>query len=206
MVTFKEAKYDERLFQKLLALPYDLEIKDDGDALFVLTPRGHEGWTWEALSESTILPEELKAWRIETNARRQIFLMPAPRLDHQRYEAEILFLLRRLLLDGSPVSQCGVQTSDGTKQPDVVWASDTLWRSHPDKASFSSAPEVCVEVLSPSNSRREIEEKLQLYLEAGAQEVWVCDDEGVMTFFNADGAMIQSRLCPNFPARIGPFA
>jgi Uma2 family endonuclease len=33
------------------------------------------------------------------------------------------------------------------------------------------APEICVEVLSPNNRWENIEEKIDLYLEAGAEEV-----------------------------------
>ena len=111
-----------------------------------------------------------------------------------------------MLPRGRAIPQCGVQTDDGTKQPDVVWVSHEQWRAQHDEASFSTAPEICVEILSPSNSRREIERKCQLYLDAGALEVWVCDADGEMAYFNADGPLTQSRLCPEFPARLDPFA
>ena len=48
------------------------------------------------------------------------------------------------------------------------------------------APEICVEVFSPSNSVAEIEGKILLYFERGAQECWTCDGTGVMTFFRSD--------------------
>jgi Uma2 family endonuclease len=44
------------------------------------------------------------------------------------------------------------------------------------------APEVCVEVFSASNTFAEIAEKIVLYFEAGAQEVWTCDQDGILEF------------------------
>mgnify|MGYP001313879954 CR=1 FL=1 len=38
-----------------------------------------------------------------------------------------------------------------------------------------AAPEICLEILSPSNSIVEMEMKRALYFEAGAREVWECD-------------------------------
>ena len=40
-------------------------------------------------------------------------------------------------------------------------------------ASLSQAPELCVEVMSPSNLAGELKEKTSLYLAAGACETWV---------------------------------
>ena len=38
-----------------------------------------------------------------------------------------------------------------------------------------------------------------LYLAAGATEVWLCDEAGALKFFNADGELPASVLCPKFP-------
>ena len=35
------------------------------------------------------------------------------------------------------------------------------------------APEICIEVVSPSNSVKELSEKTDAYLAAGAEEVWL---------------------------------
>jgi hypothetical protein len=49
---------------------------------------------------------------------------------------------------------------------------------------FERAPEICVEIVSPSNSRSEITEKRALYFDAGAAEVWVCALYGSISFFS----------------------
>ena len=64
---------------------------------------------------------------------------------------------------------------------------------------MSPAPPICVEILSPSNTEPEFAQKRDAYLRAGAQEVWVCDRDNRITFFNGAGQLNRSRLCPDFP-------
>jgi hypothetical protein len=49
-----------------------------------------------------------------------------------------------------------------------------------------------------------ITEKRQLYFEAGAEEVWLCDANGKMTFYHAGSASPQSgsKLGPEFPKKV----
>ena len=60
-------------------------------------------------------------------------------------------------------------------------------------------PDICVEVVSPSNAAWQIEAKAALYFAAGAEEVWTGGLDGRMSFFRSDGPIDHSRLCPNFP-------
>jgi Uma2 family endonuclease len=61
-----------------------------------------------------------------------------------------------------------------------------------------------VEVISPSNSRRELREKKTLFFAAGAEEVWFCHRDGRVEFFHQAEPEIpgDSALCPAFPRRI----
>ena len=195
-----EIDMDERVWQGLLALPYSIALDKEGR--LVMTPLQAPGWTWEQLADThPILPNDLY-WKVETDAHNQIIMSPPPGNDHNDFGVEILLLLGRLLPDGKPTINSGVQTSNGTKIPDVLWMSRARRRKHRGKVSYPEAPEICVEVLSPSNSRPEIEEKKRLYLEAGALEVWTCDKGGPMKFFDANGPLPASLLCPEFLARI----
>ena len=56
------------------------------------------------------------------------------------------------------------------------------------------APEICVEVLSPSNVEAEITEKTRAYLAAGAQEVWRVAENGMIRFTDHSGEKAQSRF------------
>ena len=59
-----------------------------------------------------------------------------------------------------------------------------------------SAPQLAVEVLSPANSRKEREEKLQDYAELGVPEVWVVAPEGrtVEVLYLEDGRLRRSAI------------
>ena len=88
---------------------------------------------------------------------------------------------------------------------DVGWYSSERFASVKGQIAFEVAPEICVEVISPSNSDAEMAGKKQLYFEAGAEEVWYCREDGRMEFYgksNPDVFMSQSSLCPHFPVRI----
>jgi hypothetical protein len=45
-------------------------------------------------------------------------------------------------------------------------------------------------------------EKRQLYFEAGAIEVWMCNENGVVSFFNAEQQLARSVLVPDFPEKV----
>lgn len=64
------------------------------------------------------------------------------------------------------------------------------------------APEICVEIRSRSNSGVEIMGKMQLCFARGAEEVWLCDADGNITFYRHDEAeATTSKLCPDFPVK-----
>ncbi|MBI2947421.1 MAG: Uma2 family endonuclease [Verrucomicrobia bacterium] len=92
---------------------------------------------------------------------------------------------------------------DGVKAADVACASPECMRELGNRVCFPKSPEICVEVLSPSNTDAEINEKRELYFHAGAREVWVCGTFGAMSFFGpAHAPLTHSGLCPSFPTHI----
>jgi len=56
-------------------------------------------------------------------------------------------------------------------------------------------------VLSVSNTTAEMAEKIVLYFEAGAQEVWTCNQEGTLEFhfYAAPEVRHASEICQEFP-------
>jgi Uma2 family endonuclease len=142
--------------------------------------------------------------RIETDRHGQIIMSPPPAPSHGRHQSKISQLLWNLLLEGEVITECPISTSDGVKAADVAWASPKRMRELGNRSCFPSAPEICVEVLSPGNSEAEIAEKRALYFDAGAREVWLCSESGMMRFFLSPAGAPQaaSSLCPDFPARV----
>jgi Uma2 family endonuclease len=58
---------------------------------------------------------------------------------------------------------------------DVAYCSKKRWDSVDPNGYFTGAPDLVIEVLSPSNTKKEMLAKRKLCLENGAQEFWVVD-------------------------------
>ena len=157
------------------------------------------GLTWEEVCADPNL-EDLP-YKIETNEWGQIVMSPT-RLKHGGFQAEIAHLLKLQPGRGKVITEAAVKTSKGTKVADVAWFSPERWEQVKDEFDASVAPEICVEILSPRNSKEEIEQKKRSYFDAGAQEVWICDEEGAMLFFNRETALKVSALVPGFPKKV----
>jgi Uma2 family endonuclease len=157
--------------------------------------------SWQEICENPALKD--LPYKIETNRFDQIIMSPAFSW-HGGYQAEIGQFLGRLLPQGRVIMECAIETGDGTKVPDVIWISKERHAPQRRAFSFTVAPEICVEVLSGSNSRGEMDDKMKLYFAAGAEEVWLCDENGDLEFFvrGSVGAVPASRLCPDFPTHI----
>ncbi|MBV9877426.1 MAG: Uma2 family endonuclease [Verrucomicrobia bacterium] len=141
--------------------------------------------------------------KIETDREGNVIMSPSAGKDHGDRQAEIVYQLKLLLPKGGVLTECGVSTQEGNKTPDISWTSiyHPQFRQ-PDVKVLNPAPEICVEVLSPSNSAEDIDLKRRLYFEEGAQEVWICGLEGQMKFFSRVGELNASKLCAKFPKRI----
>ena len=146
---------------------------------------------------------ELARWpgKIETDRFGRIIMSPPPGLPHSFNQTKILQLLAQILPDGQVLAECPLITADGIKGVDVAWLKGDRTEIAEGKLVLERAPEICVEVLSPSNSRPEMEEKRALYFEAGAHEVWLCGLDGKMEFYTPELAA-ASRLCPAFPSQL----
>jgi Uma2 family endonuclease len=110
--------------------------------------------------------------------------------------------LDELLSSGEAFQEWPIATAGGTRQADVIWASDERLDEMDETGDPPTlAPEICVEVLSESNDWEEMDEKRALYREAGADEVWVVATDGSVRFF-ADDELEHSELAPDFPQSI----
>lgn len=173
-------------------------MHSDVDLMETLTP-SQQAWR-RAIEDPSLhdLP-----YRIETNEYGQLVISPVKYV-HGRHAAEIVGLLRELAPgSGRSLVEVGVDTPKGVKVPDVAWITQERERQQPiDVDAITLAPEICVEVLSSSNTQAELREKRHLYFAVGAEEFWTCSEDGHMKFFDANGEMPSSRLVPGFPKRI----
>ncbi len=154
---------------------------------------------WNRVLEDPCLQD--LPYKIETNRFGQIVMSPASN-KHGIVQAAICTLLSNIKTNGAVIVECSVATTEGVKVPDVGWASAAFLTVHGDEIAFTAAPELCVEIRSPSNSSREILEKKSLYFQSGAVEVWVSDLSGNILFYDLKGPVEQSRLYPQFPKTV----
>jgi Uma2 family endonuclease len=153
---------------------------------------------WQEVCEHPSLQD--LPFKIELNEKGEI-IMNAVKVIHSLYQGEIEYLLRTLLKRGKTFPECAIKTAKGTKVADVAWATASTVRKIKDEVECSIAPEICVEVVSTSNTEDEMQEKKGLYFEKGAREVWICEN-GVMQFYNASGKLENSVLVPDFPKEV----
>lgn len=132
-------------------------------------------------------------YKVELNEKGSIEVSPASP-HHGMLQAFVASELRRLRPEGTTITECPVETNIGVRVPDIVWASPDFVKRHGNADPFPAAPELCVEVLSPSNTEAEIAEKVAAYLAAGAVEVWLVPDHGALEIITKDGRGSVSSL------------
>jgi Uma2 family endonuclease len=72
-------------------------------------------------------------------------------------------------LGGRVIAEASILTSMGVFVADVAWMSYAFSRAHGFETPYTKAPELCVEIVSPANSVKEMNEKRDAYLAAGAR-------------------------------------
>ncbi|HLE65557.1 MAG TPA: Uma2 family endonuclease [Burkholderiales bacterium] len=94
-------------------------------------------------------------------------------------------------LGGQAFSEASVVTSIGLLVADLAWASPEFMRAHGTETPFTQAPALCIEIASPSNSLKELHEKVDAYLAAGATEVWIVFPQSKRFEFFGKGGLVQ---------------
>lgn len=133
----------------------------------------------------------------------EVFLMAAPSSIHQEISMEISRQLANYL-EGKPCKIYAapfdvrlfekdgdaLEDVDTVIEPDISVVCD---KSRIDVRGCKGAPDLIVEILSPSSLRRDRLVKLRLYQRAGVREYWIVDPENrTVQVFLLDG---DGRLC-----------
>jgi Uma2 family endonuclease len=138
--------------------------------------------------------------RIETDALGNVIMSPRPTGHHDQTCDWIRQVLKALPGNGA-FGEHEVLTDKGVKITDVLWINpDHPWDKHSTKPLIP-APDICVEVRSPTNTIDSLVEKRDAYLRAGAKEVWISDSDRLY-FFDSTGQIPASKLCPWCPDNI----
>lgn len=101
-------------------------------------------------------------------------------------------LIQRLSpLGGQAFAEASIVTAAGLLVTDVAWATLEFMQAHGTETPFTRAPELCIEIASPSNSLKELREKMDAYLAAGAIEAWTVYPQSRRFEFFGKGGLIQ---------------
>lgn len=157
------------------------------------------GVTWTEVLENPILRE--LPFKIELNEWGNIIMSPATNR-HGYLQSEIAGMLIKHKKNGRVITECSIDTPRGVKVADVAWGSQEFTHRNRLETPYAQAPEVCVEIVSPSNRAGEIQEKISLYLSKGAVEVWLCNEEGHIHFYSYTGEIPASRFFPDISTTI----
>ncbi|MBK5278254.1 MAG: Uma2 family endonuclease [Bacteroidia bacterium] len=105
----------------------------------------------------------------------ELIMSPAPTPNHQRVARKIFKILDSANLLGeiffSPIDL--YIDSKNVFQPDLVYLSDS--KAHLTKRGIEGPPDLIVEIISPSNSYTDRNQKKDSYLRFGVKEYWIVD-------------------------------
>jgi len=152
---------------------------------------------------------DYKGWELKEGERYELirgeaFAMAGPNTRHQVVSRKI-FLQLGNYLDGKPCQafyapfdvrlfheeELG-EDDDTVVQPDILVVCD---QSKIGEEGIRGAPDLVMEILSPSNTVFEMEEKRRLYQEAGAREYWVVNPKNnrVTVYGFRDGEVVSEK-------------
>jgi Uma2 family endonuclease len=136
-------------------------------------------------------------YKIELNSWGKIEMTPAS-FWHGRLQGEVGTQLAQQLPDGVVLGEVPILTELGVRVPDVAWASREYLAANGAASPAPLAPEICIEIVSHSNSDDEIRAETRAYLAAGAREVWILSEDGDWRIYDENG----ERSASQFPVRL----
>jgi Uma2 family endonuclease len=150
---------------------------------------------WAKIVADPVLADLL--YKIEIDQWGDIRMTPTASPRHMR----VGFTLARALeavLGGAALQEGAVATPQGVLTADVVWCSADYVARHRDvfvdaAPAMPDAPEICVEVVSPSNALPKLKHEIDAYLAAGAIEGWIVLEDLSIRVFDRDGEQEQSH-------------
>ncbi len=106
----------------------------------------------------------------------EIIVSPAPAFRHQKFVYRIAKLIEKLAGTEPHLAPLDVVLNPGTvAQPDILWIAPDSTRCMERDGRLYGAPDLCVEILSPSTARLDRTTKFIAYEAAGVREYWIID-------------------------------
>lgn len=134
----------------------------------------------------------------------EVYMLASPNVIHQRFISRLHIELDRYLT-GKPcdafespfdvvLTRRGDRRFTSVVQPDLLVICN--WKDDLDKNNrYTGTPRLVIEVLSPSNTIKEMITKLDLYRDSGIEEYWIVDPEryGVLVYRFEDYKIVETR-------------
>jgi Uma2 family endonuclease len=162
------------------------------------------------------LPEP-DAWRSEL-VRGRLVREPRPGARHGSLAARLVHLLYGFVEAGGHgvvLADAGVLLSrdpDTVRGPDIAFFSPDRVPASGYETPFWGAPDLAVEIASPSNRPAELQEKVADYIGAGVRRVWVVDPrtrsvtvhrpDGSARLLKVDDVLEGEDVLPGFALRL----
>jgi Uma2 family endonuclease len=161
------------------------------------------------------LPEDGNKYEVVDG---ELVVSPGAGFRHEDIVAELVTRLRTFASERNlgrvlPSNLLFVLPSGNRRGPDVSFiAAERVAALPPDTVFPRLAPDLAVEVLSPSDSARRVQDKVGEYLEAGVRLVWVIDPENRRAVIyralssveqiTSDGTLEGEDVLPGFRCRL----
>ncbi len=168
----------------------NMQMVEEPSADYIYTYADYLQWKWEE--------------RIEL-LKGIIMKMSAPNTRHQIISGNLYFKLRGFLFENPckvfiapfdvrlPIQNKKKDNEITTVvQPDLCVVCD---ESKIDERGCIGAPDIMIEILSPGNSRKELQNKFELYEEAGVTEYWIVApaEEFITIWYLENGKYTRSK-------------
>lgn len=187
------------------------EIKEYAE----LFPKNH---TWKSADIETYFPQDLKvSVQIIQN---QLFIMPFPNFNHQEISMEVSFQMGTFIRQhkAGKIVTAPIDVhfdKDNLFQPDIIFIAVSRYHIIKNK-KVQEAPNLVVEIWSPSNVKKEREMKHKTYENQGVTEYWqifpkkrevkveVLNEEGKYKLFSEAKKIgkVQSKVLNGFEIEI----
>jgi len=124
---------------------------------------------WRQMLEDPLLANV--PGKVELDLWGRIIMTPV-NTEHGGLAGRLSYILQSQL-GGRTLVEVGVRTDEGVFTPDVAWCSVAYWSARREQAPLEVAPELCIEIASPSNTIQDLRAKANAYIAAGASEAWI---------------------------------
>jgi Uma2 family endonuclease len=142
------------------------------------------------------LPEK-EGVKYELNEGELVTVSPSPRLVHNRVRDEIGFRLREFVRSrklGEVTMETDFKLTEGTiRIPDIAFVSADRLAGIDPRQRLEGAPDLAVEVASPSDDPDDLVLKAQQYIATGSKAVWVIYPEARLAYLYKPGERPEIR-------------